>query len=83
MSVKYDKSDAEGKFYRIAVVDTGPGIGEKDLPFMFKKYWQKAQVPIPDENILGVLGAGGAGLGLAVCKTLVEVSDSHPLRFKS
>jgi PAS domain S-box-containing protein len=44
-----------------AVADQGPGIPETDRPHLFEKFWQGK----------GKSG-GGAGLGLAICKGIVE-----------
>jgi PAS domain S-box-containing protein len=46
---------------RFAVADTGPGIGRHDLPHIFDRFWQARQVR-----------RGGVGLGLAICKGIVE-----------
>jgi signal transduction histidine kinase len=51
---------AEG-WARFAVADTGPGIGRHDLPHIFDRFWQARQVR-----------RGGVGLGLAICKGIVE-----------
>jgi two-component system sensor histidine kinase/response regulator len=46
----------------VEISDTGPGIDERDLPFIFDKFWQRA----------GQRGMGGTGLGLALAKSIVE-----------
>jgi two-component system sensor histidine kinase/response regulator len=46
----------------VEITDTGPGIDEHDLPFIFDKFWQRA----------GQRGMGGTGLGLALAKNVVE-----------
>jgi two-component system, OmpR family, sensor histidine kinase KdpD len=43
------------------VADQGPGIPETDRPHLFEKFWQGKGK-----------SAGGAGLGLAICKGIVE-----------
>jgi signal transduction histidine kinase len=43
------------------VVDTGPGIPEENLPFIFDRFWQAAQT-----------ARQGAGLGLAIAQGIVE-----------
>lgn len=46
---------------RIAVIDTGPGIPEEDLPHLFDRFWQARAT------------AGlGTGLGLFIVKAIVE-----------
>ncbi len=44
----------------IAVEDEGEGIGEADLPHVFERFYR------------GGGGSGGSGLGLPICKELVE-----------
>jgi two-component system sensor histidine kinase BaeS len=48
----------------IKVSDTGPGVPEEELPFVFDRFWrgEKSRARV----------SGGAGLGLAICKNLVE-----------
>jgi len=49
-----------GDAVRISVEDAGSGIAEADLPHIFDRYWQASR------------GSAGAGLGLAICKGIVE-----------
>ncbi len=49
----------------VAVVDTGPGIPESELPHIFDRFYKV------DKSRAG--GRSGAGLGLAIAKRLVEV----------
>jgi two-component system sensor histidine kinase/response regulator len=46
----------------VEVIDSGPGIDERDLPFIFDKFWQR-----PNQR-----GMGGTGLGLTLAKRIVE-----------
>jgi PAS domain S-box-containing protein len=46
---------------RISVEDSGRGISEDDLPHVFDRFWQVDRT-----------SRGGAGLGLAICKGIVE-----------
>lgn len=48
----------------IAVTDTGPGIPEESLPFLFDRFYRV--------DPARATAAGGSGLGLAIAKELVE-----------
>jgi len=52
------------RFIRISVSDTGPGIPEKDQQRIFQKFVQLGEPPSDHPR--------GAGLGLAICKQIVE-----------
>lgn len=54
----------DGGWARASVKDNGPGIAEVDLPHIFERFYQA-------DPARG-LAAGGAGLGLAICRALVE-----------
>jgi PAS domain S-box-containing protein len=56
---------------RFSVADTGPGIAEEDLARLFDRFWQARRSR-----------RGGAGLGLAITRGLVEAHDGH-LRVES
>lgn len=49
----------------IAVRDKGPGIADNELPHVFDRYWH------------GRTKKGGAGLGLAIAKGIVEAHGGH------
>jgi two-component system OmpR family sensor kinase len=49
---------------RLAVSDTGPGIGPEDLPKVFDRFFRL--------DAARTRARGGSGLGLAICKELVE-----------
>jgi two-component system sensor histidine kinase BaeS len=53
----------------ISINDNGPGIQEADLPFIFNRFWrgEKSRARI----------SGGAGLGLAIAKLLVEGQEGR------
>ncbi len=53
----------------ISISDNGPGIPEADLPFIFNRFWrgEKSRSRV----------SGGAGLGLAIAKLLVEGQDGR------
>ena len=50
---------------RVRVSDTGPGIPQQDLPFIFEKYFKGMEGAEPAGN-------EGAGLGLAISRGIVE-----------
>jgi len=58
----------EGSRVRVAVQDTGPGIPEDDLPHIFERSYRVEKSRDRDN--------GGAGLGLAIGKTILELHDS-------
>lgn len=50
----------------VTVEDEGAGIGEDDLPLVFERFYRGKGAQ------KGETGGGGFGLGLAICKDLVE-----------
>lgn len=54
----------ETGFARVEVTDSGPGIAEDDFSKLFDKF---QQLEAPDQRT-----RGGTGLGLAVCKSIIE-----------
>ena len=54
-------AEPAGEQIRFSVSDTGPGIVQQDLPFVFERFWQgRAE------------SRGSAGLGLTIAKGIVE-----------
>ena len=58
-------ADATGKLSEVSVADTGVGIAPADLRRIFEPFFTTKTGP--DET-----GLGGTGLGLAVCRDIVE-----------
>lgn len=52
---------------RVSVQDTGSGIPEEDLPFVFERFYKADKAR--------TRGQSGTGLGLAIAKNLVETHD--------
>ncbi|GGK15422.1 sensor histidine kinase ResE [Caldalkalibacillus thermarum] len=61
------KEDAHGA--HISVKDTGDGIPEEDLPFVFERFYKADKAR--------TRGKSGTGLGLAIVKDLVEAHHGH------
>jgi signal transduction histidine kinase len=53
----------------IAVADTGIGIAPEDLPHVFERFWRAEK----SRN----QHTGGTGIGLAICKRLVELQGGQ------
>ncbi|WOD38738.1 HAMP domain-containing sensor histidine kinase [Nodosilinea sp. E11] len=53
-----------GRIY-VSVADTGIGIAEEDVPYVFERFWRADR----SRN----RSSGGTGLGLTICRRLVEV----------
>ena len=50
----------------LSVSDNGPGLKTSELKLVFEKYWTG-----------GIAGRSGTGLGLFICKTIVEAHGGH------
>ena len=59
-------SDAESVIVR--VLDDGPGVAEEDAPFVFDAFYRAAHA---------AQESGGLGLGLAVCKRLIDLQGGR------
>jgi signal transduction histidine kinase len=59
------KAAREGGQLVLQVADTGTGISEEQLPFIFDRFWQA--------DISSQRKYGGVGIGLALVKELVEI----------
>jgi signal transduction histidine kinase len=64
-SVRVSLRSQEGKAI-LKVLDKGPGIAEKDLPRIFDRFYRVDKARARSER-----GAGGAGLGLSICREIV------------
>lgn len=49
---------------RFAVIDSGPGIADEDLPYIFERFYRASHGQRRSSS--------GSGLGLAICKAFVE-----------
>ena len=64
-------NEANRRFVRVDVVDTGIGIAVKDMPLLFEAFRQV------DSSLTRT--AGGTGLGLPISKSLVEMQGGEML----
>jgi signal transduction histidine kinase len=62
IQLSMEENDHEFMF---CIEDSGPGLEEKELNKVFEKYWT------------GSVPCGGTGLGLFICKTIVEAHRGH------
>ncbi len=53
----------------VAVEDTGPGISPEDLPHVFDRFWRADRSR--DR------ASGGTGIGLTICRRLIELHSGH------
>ncbi len=60
------KAKEEDGYVVISVSDTGVGISEEELPYIFDDFYRAKS---------GKEAAGGAGLGLAICRRIIETHD--------
>jgi signal transduction histidine kinase len=61
--------DKQDSGVSVNVKDSGSGISETDLPFIYDRFYQSREGT--DSN------QGGAGLGLAICKRILELHASQ------
>lgn len=70
-AIKYNKENGSVKVWleydrqyaRIFVADSGLGIADKDLPYIFERFYRSDNARSKSE---------GSGLGLSICKSIVE-----------
>lgn len=63
--IKLAIEESEDDFI-FSVADNGPGLRPNEVNLVFEKYWTG-----------GVTGRSGTGLGLFICKTIVEAHGGH------
>jgi signal transduction histidine kinase len=63
-SITVELTDGEADILRIAVVDTGEGVPDADLPYIFERFYRADDARAAD--------TGGAGLGLAISARIVS-----------
>jgi len=63
------KTEKQGKFIQVSVIDTGVGIPEDKIKKLFQKFYQ---VDAPTSR-----SYGGTGLGLSIAKSLVELQGGQ------
>ena len=59
------RAEKQGDYFVLSVTDTGVGISEKNLPFVFDRFWQADNSSRRKFH--------GVGIGLALVKELVEM----------
>lgn len=72
-TVTVDLWGGESRVY-VRVTDTGIGMAEEDLPYIFERFWRADR----SRN----RKSGGTGLGLTICQRLVQVQGGE-IRVKS
>ena len=60
-----DSQKGKPTFVRISIADNGPGVPPNKIPGLFKKFYQA--------DLKAVRKHGGTGLGLTICKEIVEM----------
>jgi len=61
-----------GESARFTVADEGPGVADGDLPHLFEAFYRGRGVP-----------SGGVGLGLSICKGIVEAHGGRISAFRN
>ncbi|MFH1790850.1 MAG: PAS domain-containing sensor histidine kinase [Candidatus Omnitrophota bacterium] len=57
-------TEKDDNIIRVTIRDTGPGIGEEDMPKLFQTFEQFGGGPVKKEK--------GTGLGLSICKEIIQ-----------
>lgn len=58
---------SDGNYVEVSIQDNGVGVSKNDLPRLFKKFSRL------DNSYIAASSTGGTGLGLYICKSLVEL----------
>lgn len=61
--------DQEGDQVSLSIEDSGPGIPEEDLPFIFERFWRR------DKS--RARSSGGSGLGLTIARQLIDAQGGR------
>ncbi len=59
----------ENNRFKTSVIDNGEGISPEDIPYVFDRYYQG--------HYINERKNGGAGLGLSICKYIIERHDGE------
>jgi len=51
----------DGSYVQFSIADSGPGIKQDELPYVFDRFWQAKET-----------AKAGTGLGLAICKGIIQ-----------
>jgi len=61
----------DGKVVEVGVIDQGVGVSRDDLSRLFQKFGRL------DNSYVAAATSGGTGLGLYICKSLIELMGGH------
>ena len=65
------EDDELGHCFEFVIADQGIGISLEHLPYIFEKFYQGGNVSLHSSSKTAFMG-GGPGLGLAICKGIIE-----------
>ena len=63
------KTYRQNRYIWVAVIDTGVGIAQEDLPYIFERFWRAD--PSRSSH------SGGTGIGLAIARRLIELQGGQ------
>ena len=66
-----------GRSVEISVADTGPGIPADILPHIFDPIFSTKRSMATEKGDSETTGRGGTGLGLTICRQLVEAAQGR------